>query len=77
MEAIMTRSILIAAAAMAMGSFCIMAPANAAQPIYIQGGPSQHDGMCQVSADGFGSYGYVTACPRPAMTIKHGKKVKS
>lgn len=72
----MTRFILTAAAAMAVWSSCALVPANA-QATFVSGGPNQHDGLCQVSTDGLGMYGYTTPCPHPAVTVRHAKKTKS
>lgn len=71
----MTRLVLTTAAVLAVWSACALAPANA-QATFVSGGPSQHDGICQVSTDGFGMYGYTMPCPRPA-PVKRAKKAKS
>jgi hypothetical protein len=57
--------------ATALATLLGFATAASAAGYYVQGGPTEYNGTCQVTTDGFGNYGFVTECPRPAMAIKH------
>jgi hypothetical protein len=64
------RHLLIAAAALAVGGL-LASTAARADMAYYQGGPVAQGGMCQLSTDGDGRYGYWAPCPAaPARTAR-------
>jgi hypothetical protein len=67
------RTCLALAGALALGGMISLASANA-EPAYYPGGEMQRAGMCQVTTDPFGFYGYIRPCPAPASVVHRHKK---
>jgi hypothetical protein len=65
------RKLLIVAAALTVGAFSL--GSAKADPSYYPGGEVQRAGMCQVTTDPFGFYGYVTACPTAPKPVHRHK----
>ena len=55
------RICLALAGALALGMISLASAS--AEPAYYPGGEIQHAGMCQVTTDPFGLYGYMRPCP--------------
>ena len=58
------RTLLALAGALAIGGVISLTSASA-EPAYYPGGEMQRAGMCQVTTDPFGFYGYMRPCPTP------------
>ena len=67
------RTLLTFAGALALGGMISLASARA-EPVYYPGGEVQRAGMCQVTTDPFGFYGYMTQCPAPAAAAHRRRK---
>lgn len=67
------RNLMTFAAALAVGGAISLGSA-AADPTYYPGGEIQRTGMCQVTTDPFGFYGYMTPCPVAAPVAHRHKK---
>ncbi|HET9618485.1 MAG TPA: hypothetical protein VFP74_15050 [Pseudolabrys sp.] len=67
------RTCLALAGALALAATMSLASATA-EPAYYPGGEMQRAGMCQVTTDPFGFYGYMRACPAPVAVHRHKKR---
>lgn len=67
------RTLLTLAGALALGGLISLAPAKA-ETNYYPGGEMQRAGMCQVTTDPFGFYGYMRPCPAPTRVVHRHRK---
>jgi hypothetical protein len=67
------RTYLALAGALALGATISLASARA-EPAYYPGGELQRAGMCQVTTDPFGFYGYMRECPTAVVVHRHKKR---
>ena len=67
------RTLLTFAGAIALGGMISLASARA-EPAYYPGGEVHRAGLCQVTTDPFGFYGYMTECPTPAQVVHRHRK---
>jgi len=70
------RTFLALTGALALGGMISLASAKA-EPAYYPGGEMQRAGMCQVTTDPFGFYGYMRPCPASAPVVHRHRKQAS